>query len=124
MKSHTNNGKLHLNVNHTNNHRIRSTFNEIPVKNVKTSRPSTKLSEQKRKVLEQARDDVKAGKMTTYGAAKKYNIPTSTLWQWCNRSDGDEGIPTVGRPCYLGSHLENKLKSWILEAVQTGIKTY
>lgn len=62
--------------------------------------------------------------MTMYAAAKKYNIAFPTLWKWCKRADVDVGARSSGRPWYLGSHLENKLKSWILEAIQTGTRIY
>lgn len=68
---------------------------------MKTSRPSTKLSEQKKKDIEQARNDVKAGKMTMYGAAKKYNITFPTLWKWCKRMDVDVGVRSSARPTML-----------------------
>lgn len=83
-------------------------------------RHSTKLTQQKKENLLKAWTEVKEGRMTIYGAAKKYSIPNSTLHNWCQRSNVDELNPTVGRPCFLGSKLENDLKQWALEAIRTG----
>lgn len=80
---------------------------------------STKLSDQRKKSMEMARKQVKERKLTIYRAAQLYKVPASTLWKWC-QCDEDE-TPTVGRPCYLGSLLENKLKKWIFEASKTGM---
>lgn len=87
---------------------------------IKPPRHSTKLSEQQKQNLKNAWIAVKEGSMSMYKAAKEYNVPKSTLWHWSQRPDIDEIVPTVGRPCFLGLSLENKLKNWILEAAQTG----
>lgn len=81
---------------------------------------STKLSEEKKECLKSAWIDVKEGRMTMYRAAKEHNVSLSTLWKWCQRTDVDEAVPSVGRPCFLGAHLEHKLKNWIFEAARTG----
>lgn len=93
-------------------------FFYIPDK-IGTSSHSTKLSDEKKQNLISAWTEVRKGTMSIYKAAKTYGIPNSTLYNWCERSNVDE-LPSVGRPCYLGSHLENKLKQWILEAARTG----
>lgn len=80
---------------------------------------STKLSEQKKQNLKSAWIEVTEGRMTAYKAAKIYNVSLSTLTKWCKRDDIVEVIPSVGRPCFLGTNLEMKLKEWILEAART-----
>lgn len=79
---------------------------------------STKLSDEKKKQICLARSAVKEGRMTMYKAARQYNIPLPTLWRWCEVYDNDGELPAVGRPCFLGTKLESKLKQWILEAAQ------
>lgn len=87
----------------------------------KKSRPSTKLSIEKKQLLKLAWTNVKEGSLNVYQAAKQYNVSCSTLRQWCAKDDVDHSLPSVGRPCYLGSDLEEKLKKWVLEAAKTGI---
>lgn len=86
----------------------------------KSNRRSTKLSEDRRRNLKSAWNAVKEGRMTMYAAATEFNISYTTLWKWCRRTDIGESTPSVGRPCYLGMNLENKLKEWLLEAARTG----
>lgn len=81
---------------------------------------STKLSQEKCERLKKAWIDVKQNSMTLYGASKKYDVPVSTLWDWCQRNDIVDKTPTVGRPCFLGTALEDQLKNWIFEAARTG----
>lgn len=64
---------------------------------------------------------MKNGRFNVYQAAKHYGLSQPTLWHWCQRNDVNEIVPSVGRPCYLGNSLEEKLKKWILEAARTGI---
>lgn len=91
-----------------------------PIISISRSRPnhSTKLSDEEKEKLCLARSDVKEGKMTMYKAALIHKVSLSTLWKWCQRDD-DEEIPTVGRPCYLGAQLENKIKDWLFEAARS-----
>lgn len=91
----------------------------------KTSRPphSTKLSDEKKECYKNAWIAVKEGKMTIYGASKQYDVSIKTLWNWCQRDNILEDTPSVGRPCFFGQNLENKLKQWIFEAARTGLKT-
>lgn len=98
-----------------------SLSSRIPLSvNQKRQRPSTKLSDEKKNVYKAAWVVVKEGRLNVYKAAKKYNLSHSTLWQWCQKNDIDDSIPTVGRPCFLGNQLEEKLKKWIFEAASTG----
>lgn len=82
---------------------------------------STKKSEQKIEQLKKAWAAVKDGTMTMYKAANHYQVALSTLWDWCQRPDIIDKTPVVGRPCFLGSALEDRLKEWIFEAARTGI---
>lgn len=86
----------------------------------KLKRHSTKLSEDKKQIIKDARNAVKEGRMTMYGASIEFNVPYSTLRKWCRRTDIEVATPSVGRPCYLGMNLEKKLKEWLLEAARTG----
>lgn len=86
----------------------------------KKTRPSTKLSKEKKELLKLAWSDVKEGRLNLYQAAKRHKIAYSTLRQWCQKDDVDHSLPSVGRPCYLGDILERKLMKWVLEAAKTG----
>lgn len=94
---------------------------ELVVQNVPPSRRniSTKISKDKTEQLKKAWTAVKDGSMTMYRAANLHGVPVSTLWDWCQRTDIDKP-PVVGRPCFLGTVLEDKLKEWIFEAARTG----
>lgn len=81
---------------------------------------STKLSQEKSERLKNAWIAVKQHSMSLYAAGRKYDVPISTLWDWCQRDDIIDKTPVVGRPCYLGTALEDKLKDWVFEAAQTG----
>lgn len=83
-------------------------------------RPSTKLSNEKKERYKKAWIDVKEGRFNVYQAAKHYDLKQPTLWHWCQRTNVDGATPSVGRPCFLGSKLENNLKKWILEASSSG----
>lgn len=84
-----------------------------------SSQKTTSLSEEKKELYKKAWEEVKEGTITIYGAAKNYGLSKSTLRKWCLRDELDE-LPTVGRPCYLGTALESVLKEWVLESHRLG----
>lgn len=99
----------------------KSTAQKIPlVKSKSRIRKSTKLTNDKKELYKLAWNDVKEGRSNIYQAAKRYDINQSTLWYWCQRDDVDHSAPSVGRPCYLGKHLEEKMKNWMFEAAKSG----
>lgn len=83
------------------------------------SKRTTNISDEKKHLYKIAWGEVKSGSATIYSAAKKYGLSKSTLRNWCLK-DELETLPVVGRPCYFGTSLEDKLQDWILESFRAG----
>lgn len=92
-----------------------------PIASASSSRKkrSTRISKNVKELYKKAWAEVKEKSMSIYKASKQYGLNKSTLRNWCAKDNLDI-IPQVGRPCFFGSILEQKLEKWILESAASG----
>lgn len=82
-------------------------------------RRTTKLSAEKTQKYVAAYTAVKNGELSVHSAAKQWGLCKTTLRNWCQKSDLDER-PKVGRLCFIGNLIEDKLEKWALDCAKSG----